>query len=169
MLEVSLSDKFCTTCIKPVFLVLLVCALHLGCSTSFKTAAVEPSFVISFDKSGKKTPYGEVKSADGRLSFVGRKMSIVATDADVVDVILEIAKVVGVNVSIGQGVSGKVSINMSDVPWDQALYEILRKKGLGSVAEQNVIRIESSKTLIRKHYDSPDKDHNTLRGTIFRY
>jgi type IV pilus assembly protein PilQ len=45
------------------------------------------------------------------------------------------------NVVVNPGVSGKVTLKLNEVPWDQALDLILKANGLGYTVEGNVIRI----------------------------
>ena len=45
------------------------------------------------------------------------------------------------NVVVNPGVSGKVTLKLNEVPWDQALDLILKTNGLGCTLDDNVIRI----------------------------
>ncbi len=42
---------------------------------------------------------------------------------------------------VNPGVTGKVTLKLTEVPWDQALDLILKTNGLGRTVEDNVIRI----------------------------
>ena len=51
------------------------------------------------------------------------------------------------NIIASEGVQGKVTLRLIDVPWDQALDVILKTNGLDQVTEGNVIRIAPVDTL----------------------
>src|SRR5262249_46741754 len=52
-----------------------------------------------------------------------------------------IAEVSNLNIIASDDVTGKVTLRLIDVPWDQALDVILKTNGLDEVTEGNVIRI----------------------------
>jgi type IV pilus assembly protein PilQ len=87
----------------------------------------------------------EFLTGSGR--FFGRPISIQTSDADIRDVIAFIAEESGVNLVIADDVSGKVSLKLRQVPWDQALVIVMRSKGLGYVRQGNVLRITKLATL----------------------
>ncbi len=62
-------------------------------------------------------------------------------EIDIKDLFRFIADISGLNVILDPGVSGKITLKLTDVPWDQALDLICRSQGLGYVLEGNVIRI----------------------------
>lgn len=73
--------------------------------------------------------------------YTGELMTLDFQNADILNVLRLVAEVSGLNLITGPGVSGKISMRMVDVPWDQALDVILKTKGLGQVKEGNVVRI----------------------------
>ncbi len=73
--------------------------------------------------------------------YTGDLMTLDFRNADVLNVLRLIAEVSGLNIITGDNVSGKISMRMVNVPWDQALDVILKTKGLGQIREGNVIRI----------------------------
>jgi len=77
---------------------------------------------------------------DGK-EYSGRRISLDFKDVDIADVLRLIAEVSDLNVIAGDEVSGKVTIRLVDVPWDQALDIILLTKGLGFMRIGNVLRI----------------------------
>lgn len=62
-----------------------------------------------------------------------RAISIELTNADIRDVLRLIAEVGNVNIIIGDDVKGRVTLKLTDVPWDQALDLVLQALGLGRV------------------------------------
>ena len=81
----------------------------------------------------------EVESQEKR--FTGEPISLELKDADVKDVLRTFAKITGLNVVVDPGVSGSVTVNLENVPWDQCLDIILRINNLDYVVENNVLRV----------------------------
>ena len=81
---------------------------------------------------------------DGK-EYVGRRISLDFKEVDIADVLRLIAEVSDLNVIAGDEVSGKVTIRLVDVPWDQALDVILLTKGLGFARIGNVLRIAADR------------------------
>jgi type IV pilus assembly protein PilQ len=73
--------------------------------------------------------------------YTGERITLDFQNADLLNVLRLIAEVSGLNIITAEGVGGKISMRMQDVPWDQALDIILKTKGLGQVREDNVVRI----------------------------
>jgi type IV pilus assembly protein PilQ len=84
---------------------------------------------------------------DEEKSYQGRRVSLDFKDADIANILRLIAEVSDLNVIAGQEVTGKVTIRLVDVPWDQALDVILLTKGLGFVRIGNILRIAPVETL----------------------
>ena len=91
---------------------------------------------ISNNKGVQKTPSLSPK-------FSGNRVSLDFQDADIINVLRLLAEVSKLNMVIGDSVSGKITIKMLDVPWDQSLDVVLKMKGLGKVYEDNVLRIDT--------------------------
>jgi type IV pilus secretin PilQ/predicted competence protein len=79
-------------------------------------------------------------SANDRV-FNGEPISLTLKDADIKDVLRTFAELTGLNIAVDPGVSGSVTVDFVDVPWDQALDLILRQNGLTFALEGNVMRI----------------------------
>ena len=73
--------------------------------------------------------------------FTGRPISIHFKEVDVRDALYFISEGTGLNMVLDEDVSGKISIKLRNVPWDQALITVMKTKKLGYVREGNVIRI----------------------------
>ncbi|UCF88477.1 MAG: type IV pilus secretin PilQ [bacterium] len=73
--------------------------------------------------------------------YTGERITLDFQNADLLNVLRLIAEVSGLNIITAEGVGGKISMRMRDVPWDQALDIILKTKGLGQIREGNVVRI----------------------------
>ena len=73
--------------------------------------------------------------------YSGEPIDLKVTNADVNDVLRTFAQLSGLNIIVQPGVTGTVTAEMENVPWDQALEQILRINGLGYEVEGNVMRI----------------------------
>ena len=73
--------------------------------------------------------------------YTGHPISLDFKDGDLQDIFRLFADISGLNVVVNPGVSGKVTLKLTEVPWDQALDLILKTNGLGYTIDDNVIRI----------------------------
>ena len=73
--------------------------------------------------------------------YTGEPIDLKVTNADVTEVIRTFAQISGLNVLVQPGVQGAVTAELENVPWDQALEQILKINGLGYEVEGNVMRI----------------------------
>ncbi len=103
--------------------------------TTTRTALVESSPPVEA-MAGSIT---EVESQERR--FTGEPLSLELKDADVKDVLKTFAGITGLNIVVDPEVSGSVTVNLTSVPWDQALDIILKINGLDYVVENNVLRV----------------------------
>ena len=83
----------------------------------------------------------EIGPATGAKKYTGAPISLDFKDGDLQDIFRLFADISGLNVVVNPGVSGKVTLKLNEVPWDQALDLILKTNGLGYTLEDNVIRI----------------------------
>jgi len=73
--------------------------------------------------------------------YRGRKLSLDFKDADIKNILRLIAEVSDLNIIVADGVTGKITMRLVDVPWDQALDLILQSKNLGMARAGNVVRV----------------------------
>ncbi len=79
--------------------------------------------------------------------FTGRRINLDLVEADIHAVFRLISHVSRLNIVAGDDVSGKVTVRLIDVPWDQALMVILQAKGLASQRFGNIIRVAPIETI----------------------
>ncbi len=79
--------------------------------------------------------------------YSGRKLSLDFKDADIKNILRLIAEVSNLNIIAGDEVTGKITMRLVEVPWDQALDIILQSKNLGMTQVGNVVRIAPKDTL----------------------
>ncbi len=82
--------------------------------------------------------------------YVGEKISLDVKDAPIRDVLSEIASLTGTNLVLAEDVHGRVTLRLTEVPWDQVLEEVLRSRGLAKVREGNLIRVATRESLDRE-------------------
>ena len=82
-----------------------------------------------------------VEEALPESKYMGRKLSLDFKDADVKNILRLIAEVSNLNIIAGEDVTGKITMRLVDVPWDQALDLILQARSLGMIRTGNVIRV----------------------------
>jgi len=98
------------------------------------------------------TATGARPGAEGR-KFTGHPINLDFKDGDLVDIFRLFADISGLNVVINPGVSGRVSLKLTEVPWDQALDLILKTNSLGMTIDDNVIRIAKLADLQKEESD----------------
>lgn len=82
--------------------------------------------------------------------YVGERISLDFQNADIHNIIRIIGDVSGKNIVVSDAVSGKVTLKLKDVPWDQALDIVLSSRNLGYEDSGNVLTIYDLPTLQSK-------------------
>ncbi|MDY6851842.1 MAG: AMIN domain-containing protein, partial [Thermodesulfobacteriota bacterium] len=124
----------------------------------FDPSAVQPK-AAALSRSGLKRSETPAKSRDiapeqkvetkvvkggsaSSIEYKGQKISLDFQNADIHNIIRLIGEVSGKNVVVSDKVTGKVTLKLKDVPWDQALDIILAANQLGMVETGNVLRVD---------------------------
>ena len=97
-----------------------------------------------------QTQYLRKTIETGRKEYTGQPMNFVFKDADLKNVLKAIAGIVGLNLVMDPGVSGRVTSELIGVPWDQALEIFLKINGLDMVLEGNILRVGRIEVLARE-------------------
>lgn len=74
-------------------------------------------------------------------NFSGKPITVQVRDMDIKEALKLIGDASGFNIVVGDGVSGKVTLSLVDVPWDQVLDIVLRSQKLGADRKYNVLRV----------------------------
>ncbi|GGX97264.1 hypothetical protein GCM10007160_25940 [Litchfieldella qijiaojingensis] len=82
-----------------------------------------------------------------RLPYTGERITLTFQDIEVRSVLAIIADFTGLNLVASDSVAGSVTLNLQDVPWDQALDLVLKSHGLASRREGNVIVVAPAEEL----------------------
>jgi type IV pilus assembly protein PilQ len=80
-------------------------------------------------------------------NYTGEPIDLKVTNADVTEVLRSFAQISGLNIVVQPGVTGTVTAELENVPWDQAFEEVLKINNLGYEREGNVIRIAPTAVL----------------------
>jgi type IV pilus assembly protein PilQ len=75
--------------------------------------------------------------------YTGQRISLDLKDADIQNVLRVLADVSQLNIIATDDVKGRVTLHLTDVPWDQALDLVLRSNRLEKTQEGNVVRIST--------------------------
>jgi type IV pilus secretin PilQ/predicted competence protein len=105
--------------------------------------------------------------ATGEKVYTGHPISLDFKDGDLQDIFRLFADISGLNIVVNPGVSGKVTLKLNEVPWDQALDLILKANGLGYTLEGNVIRIAKLSDLQREEQERRKlEEEKALAGNL---
>jgi type IV pilus assembly protein PilQ len=94
-----------------------------------------------------EAPAYAAEGAPQQARYRGKRVSFEFKDIDIQNLLRVIAEISKRNIVVADDVSGRVTIRLRNVPWDQALDLILRTKQLGKEEFGNIIRIAPLKTL----------------------
>jgi type IV pilus assembly protein PilQ len=86
-------------------------------------------------------------------AYGGQRISLDLKDADIQNVLRLLADVSGLNIIATDDVKGKVTLHLTDVPWDQVLDLVLRSNQLEQSRDGNVVRI-STVTRLREEREA---------------
>jgi type IV pilus assembly protein PilQ len=111
-----------------------------------------------------------VGPATGAKKYTGAPISLDFKDGDLQDIFRLFADISGLNVVVNPGVSGKVTLKLNEVPWDQALDLILKTNSLGYTLEENVIRIARLSDLQKEEQEKRKlAEEKALAGDLVPY
>ena len=97
-----------------------------------------------------QNPYESRTLGSGDKQYTGEPLSLNLKDADIKDTLQKFSELTSLNIVLDPEVSGKVTVSLTDIPWDQALELILKINGLGYILEGNVMRIAPIAKLSRE-------------------
>ena len=90
-----------------------------------------------------------VQRLENATDYVGDPVSFAVKDADLTEVLRTIARYAELNLIVQPGVNVPITIEFEQVPWDQALDQILKMTGLDKQLEGNILRV-ARKDLFRQ-------------------
>jgi len=108
---------------------LLLPALLTLCLALPAQGAETPPRSVTLDGHGV-VERGQGPAGQGR--WTGFPITVSLYKAPLQDVVRTFAKLAGFNLVLDPRVQGSVTVELKDVPWDQALYLILKTHGMGA-------------------------------------
>jgi type IV pilus assembly protein PilQ len=90
----------------------------------------------------KTRPVFRAVALDGQApAYSGERISLSLKAADLKDVLKTFAVLTGLNIVVDPEVRGSVTVELHDVPWDQAFEVILQVNGLWYHRHRNVVYV----------------------------
>ena len=102
---------------------------------------------------GVPLSFKEKTISGGEAKYTGEPISLSLKDADVKDVLRVFHDISKMNIVVHPAVQGKVTVDLENVPWDQAMDIILKNNGLDYIYENNVIWVAPAAEIARKFAD----------------
>jgi len=88
-----------------------------------------------------KVQFLEPEGPPGAIEYTGEPITLKLKKADIRDVIKTFAVVTQREIIVDEGVSGEVTVDLRDVPWDQAFDVVLRTNNLSWEADGDALRV----------------------------
>lgn len=123
-------------------------ALEVGKESVLPAVDLNPRLSVVFtperfigDRAVCKVQILEPEGPMGTSDFTGEPITLRLQGANLQDVLKSFSKIAPIKIVVDPAISGTVTVDLRDVPWDQALDLILRYKGLGWTRENGTIRV----------------------------
>lgn len=118
-----------------------------GPDTVLEVTARE-AFSYALSKEGSALTLRLRKDGEGEAPrYAGQRLSLNFQAVEVRAVLQLLADFAGLNLLASDAVGGTLTLNLKDVPWDQALELVLRTQGLGKRLEGNVLLVAPAAAL----------------------
>ena len=111
-----------------------------------------------------KVQFLEPEGPPGAIEYTGEPISLTLKEADIRDVITTFAALTQREIIVDEGVSGEVTIELREVPWDQAFDVVLRINNLGWEAEGGIMRVAPLDKLSQRKRVRTEATINLPRG-----
>jgi hypothetical protein len=101
----------------------------------------------------------------GVVEYTGEPITLTLKEADIRDVIGVFGKLTQTEIIFDESISGKVTVDLRNMPWDQALDVVLRTNGLGWETEGSALRVAPLDELSRRKKVRTEATVSLPRGT----
>ena len=141
------SDRAAAYFVKPAMAALV--SANQPPSPGNGSLAAQPALVNAALQQQQSTPTTSATTSSSCTSghYSGAPLNLDLKDLDLKDFFRLVHEISGLNVVLDPGVKGIVTIDVTDIPWDQALAIVLRNNGLECELEGNVLRVAALDTL----------------------
>ena len=125
-----------------------------------KTAATPVVRITDAQSAGlaQEAPAYALSGAPQARGYTGRRITLDFHDIEIRNLLRLIADVSKKNIVVADDVTGKVTVSLRNVPWDQALDLVLKSKGLGKEELGNVIRIAKFEQIAKEQQARADAE-----------
>jgi hypothetical protein len=96
---------------------------------------------FSGDRAVCKVQFLEPEGPPGTTEFSGTEISLRLHEADLRDVLGVFSKITPYTIEAGPAVTGTVTVDLRQIPWDQALDLVLRSNGLGWSKKGDILEV----------------------------
>ncbi len=128
------------------FPLILGLTLFLGCFLHSQAAYSQTGLNFS--------AYGQAQAPTGTgKQYTGKKISLDLMDADIRNVLRLLSQLTSTNIVVDPDVTGKVTLRVKNVPWDQVLAMVLSMNNLGMEQHGNVIVISKEEKLQKQYQE----------------
>jgi len=145
--------------------------LQVGKEAVLPTIDLNPRLGIVFsplrfvgDRAVCKVQFLEPDGPSGTTDFSGDPITLRLQDADLRDVLKVFSKIAPYSIEVDPKVVGTVTVNLRDLPWDQALDLVLRINNLGWEKEGDTLRVAPLNEMSRRKRVRTDATINLPRG-----
>ncbi len=115
------------------------------------------------DRAICKVQFLEPEGPAGSPDFSGDPITLRLQDADLQQVLMVFSKITPFSIEVDPSVNAKVTVDLRDVPWDQALDLVLRVNNLGWEKDGNILRVGSLDEMSRRKRVRTDATINLPR------
>jgi hypothetical protein len=117
------------------------------------------------DRAVCKVQFLEPEGPAGNPDFTGDPITLQLKDADLQKVLQAFSQITQVPIDVDPSVEGKVTVDLRDVQWDQALDLVLRINNLGWVKEDGILKVVPLQELSRRKRIRTDATINLPRAS----
>jgi hypothetical protein len=106
----------------------------------------------------------EPEGPQGAIEYTGEPISLMLKEVDIKDVIRTFSVVTRREIIVDEAVSGQVTVDLRNMPWDQAFDVVLRTNNLGWEAVDGALRVTPLDELSRRRKVRTEATINLPRG-----
>lgn len=122
---------------------------HRALAATIMAASLGMASLVAAQESGDPPPTDRWLAAHQKpnpTQYFGEPINLSLRNADLVEVLRSFAEIGDFNLVLQPGISGTVTVELKDVPWDQALTMILKINNLGMDISGGKVRVGNHAT-----------------------